>query len=61
MKQSGFTKSKKDVPQMTARRVDEERIRVRAYELFEKRNGGPGDAVSDWCAAEAELNAEKTH
>lgn len=34
---------------------DEERIRVRAYALYEKRNGGAGDAESDWYAAEAEL------
>lgn len=37
--------------------VDDQRIRVRAYELYEKRNGGDGDAESDWYKAEAELRA----
>lgn len=27
----------------------------RAHELFLARNGGPGDAASDWCQAEREL------
>jgi hypothetical protein len=35
------------------------RIRIRAYELFEKRKGDPGgDAESDWYRAEAEIIAE---
>lgn len=37
--------------------VDDERIRFRAYELYEKRNGGAGDAESDWYEAEAELRS----
>lgn len=37
--------------------MNDQRIRVRAYELFEKRNGGAGDAESDWYKAEAELRA----
>jgi hypothetical protein len=36
----------------------EDRIRVRAYELYQKRNGGPGDADDDWYRAEAELQRE---
>lgn len=36
----------------------EDRIRVRAYELYEKRNGAPGDAESDWYRAEAELEGD---
>lgn len=36
----------------------EERIRVRAYELYEKRNGNAGDAESDWYHAEAELKGD---
>ncbi len=27
----------------------------RAHELFLARDGGPGDATSDWCQAEKEL------
>ncbi len=27
----------------------------RAHELYLARNGGPGDAASDWCRAEKEL------
>ncbi len=37
----------------------EERIRIRAYELYEKRQGGSGDADGDWLQAEAELTAEQ--
>lgn len=33
----------------------EERIRIRAYELYESRGGAPGDAESDWYQAEAEV------
>ncbi len=36
--------------------ITPERIRVRAYEIFQARNGGPGDADSDWAQAERELN-----
>lgn len=32
-----------------------EQIRCRAYEIYCDRNGGPGDALSDWLAAENEL------
>jgi Protein of unknown function (DUF2934) len=33
----------------------EDRIRVRAYELYERRGRTPGHAVDDWLQAEAEL------
>ncbi len=33
----------------------ENRIRVRAYELYERRGKTPGHAVDDWLEAEAEL------
>ena len=36
----------------------EDRIRSRAYELYEQRNGNAGDAESDWYRAEAELNGD---
>lgn len=36
----------------------EERIRARAYELFQHRNGQNGSPESDWCQAEAEVRAE---
>ncbi len=36
----------------------EEQIRARAYEIYCARNGGPGDAASDWQQAERELTAE---
>lgn len=35
--------------------VRPELIRRRAYEIFEARNGGPGDQASDWAQAEREL------
>jgi hypothetical protein len=34
-----------------------ELIRARAYEISLARNGGAGNAKSDWCQAEAELSA----
>jgi hypothetical protein len=37
--------------------VSETAIAVRAFEIFEARNGEPGDAVSDWLQAERELRA----
>lgn len=36
--------------------VTPDRIRVRAYEIYQGRNGSPGDPESDWCQAERELN-----
>ncbi|MEW6251454.1 MAG: DUF2934 domain-containing protein [Planctomycetota bacterium] len=36
----------------------EEQIRARAYEIYLRRNGGCGDAHSDWLQAEAELRSE---
>ena len=37
----------------------DDRIRIRAYELYEKRKGqASGDAESDWYQAEAEIAAE---
>ena len=36
----------------------EEQIRRRAYELYQKRQGNPGDADGDWYRAEAELRED---
>jgi hypothetical protein len=36
----------------------EERIRIRAYELYEKRGKRDGSALGDWLQAEAELTAQ---
>lgn len=38
----------------------EERIRVRAYELYEKRGRQSGHALDDWLQAEAELTGRKS-
>jgi hypothetical protein len=38
----------------------EERIRVRAYELYEKRGSQGGHALDDWLQAEAELTGRKS-
>lgn len=42
----------------TSSEVTSERIRARAFEIYQARNGngGTGDAVSDWAQAERELN-----
>ena len=36
----------------------QDRIRIRAYELYQARNGGPGDPEDDWYRAEAEVRAK---
>ena len=36
--------------------VTPERIRLRAFEIYQARNGGLGDAESDWTQAERELS-----
>jgi hypothetical protein len=33
-------------------------IRLRAYEISQARNGGPGNAAADWIQAEQEVAAE---
>lgn len=38
----------------------EERIRMRAYELYEQRGGVEGDAESDWYQAETEIVTESS-
>jgi Protein of unknown function (DUF2934) len=39
----------------TINKSAEEKIRVRAYELFERRGGEHGRALDDWLQAEAEF------
>jgi len=55
------SKSKKARPQKPARSSDiEERVRRRAYELYEERGRVDGLALDDWLQAEAEiLGAQK--
>ena len=38
----------------------EHRIRLRAYELYEKRGKDDGHALNDWLKAEAELTQRKS-
>ncbi len=40
--------------------ITPDRIRIRAYEIYQARNGGPGDESSDWCQAERELNGQSS-
>jgi hypothetical protein len=42
---------------MDADEQSEQKIRERAYQIYLTRNGGPGDALSDWLEAEAQLRA----
>jgi len=39
-------------------RATEEEIRMRAYEIYLERGDTPGDAMTDWLQAEAELQPE---
>lgn len=45
---------KKDAPEAGQGSM-EERIRIRAYELYQSRGGEEGDPDADWYQAEAEL------
>lgn len=40
-----------------ARRL--EQVRQRAYELYDRRAGAPGDDVADWLEAERQIDAER--
>jgi type IV secretory pathway TrbL component len=35
-----------------------EQIRLRAFEVYQRRNGAPGDAFGDWIQAERELTGD---
>ncbi len=37
----------------------EEKIRIRAYELFQKRGAEHGRALDDWIQAEAEISQQR--
>ncbi len=37
----------------------EEKIRLRAYELYLRRGAKPGDALEDWLRAESEIVSER--
>jgi hypothetical protein len=51
--------STKDSPNRRDDQVPiDERIRVRAYELYLERSGQPGDDVGDWLRAEHSLRGE---
>ncbi len=62
-KGSGASASKSPSPaafRVNRPRPTEEQIRARAYEIYLRRNGGPGDAHSDWLQAEGELHAAES-
>jgi len=58
--QTGLSKKVTQAPELNTDPVPvmSERIRARAYEIYQARsgNGGPGDQGSDWLQAERELN-----
>ena len=58
----GAAKPKPSTPSVDAgaSRPSIDRIRTRAYEISQARNGGPGNATSDWLQAERELTAAMT-
>jgi hypothetical protein len=66
VKRTAFTsqipKSRVEIPvTQTAKAKDEgailKKIQEKAYELFLKRNGGPGSAEQDWAQAEKIVRA----
>ena len=56
-KRTGASTSAKSVAARRAGLYSEAQVRERAYYVYLKRQGGSGDAVSDWLQAERELNA----
>jgi hypothetical protein len=60
--QSGATVETATEPQkaVTGPPSREERIRQRAYELYEQRNGELGYADEDWYRAESEITSSPT-
>ncbi|QOJ15848.1 MAG: DUF2934 domain-containing protein [Planctomycetia bacterium] len=44
-------------PRTAPAQISHARIEERAYQVYLSRNGGPGDAMSDWLQAERELMA----
>ncbi|MFG0326643.1 MAG: DUF2934 domain-containing protein [Phycisphaerales bacterium JB037] len=47
--------AKENQAKMEADRLTPEEVRRRAFEIYERRNGGDGDPLSDWLQAEREL------
>jgi hypothetical protein len=47
-----------DVQASANRQQDEERVRRRAFELYEQRGHEDGHDLDDWLRAEAELSRE---
>ncbi|MEK6702469.1 MAG: hypothetical protein AABZ53_09410 [Planctomycetota bacterium] len=52
---ASVTAAPSNQPHAESTAVTHDCICKRAHELFLARNGGPGDAASDWCQAEKEL------
>jgi hypothetical protein len=52
--------STSEQPKPTDREPVEERIRLRAYELYEKRGRLEGHDLEDWLQAEAEITLQRS-
>lgn len=48
-----------DVIEMGGSGPTEDEIRLRAHEIYLRRNGAPGNAKLDWLQAEVELRAHR--
>lgn len=46
-------------PDQGSQELTEEYIRLRAYEIFERRGGEHGHDIEDWLEAEAEITGKK--
>jgi hypothetical protein len=53
------TRTRKTPPTPAVVSPDDDQIRQRAYELYLRRNGFPGDPMEDWLRAERELSGER--
>ena len=50
-----------EIRALPANGLTEERIRERAYQIWQARGGAYGDAISDWLEAERELAEERAN
>ena len=60
MKTGSIASLVKTHPQPAAQAEQQEKIRVRAYELYQKRGAGDGHDLDDWLQAEAEMSRPKS-
>jgi Protein of unknown function (DUF2934) len=52
------TRARRAIPETPIVRPGDDQIRARAYQIYLRRDGRPGDPIDDWFCAERELIEE---